>query len=179
MGKHDDLLSKSREETKAGSGMSAFCALAGHWHAFFNPPMKVITLNNPDMLAQVGKAAESIIDQIERECEDNLEAANEAYLALNGFGRFWHRHVLAIAFPPKSKYVAIEVAEAERGFKYLYQYEFCKEVIAKLAISSNLDLSERDCRLLQLTNLWERTSKMTKKSACPRWTRAPISQLRR
>lgn len=121
---------------------------------------KVIRINNTIKVEEIKNAAHRVINQIEKEWEENINAAKLNFNSLNFIAKIWHKYILAI-FTDKNKFNTLKDAELEYQGKYILQYKTCKIVASKLEIVKSIDLSESDCKSLWLEDLWDKTTKIS------------------
>lgn len=128
-----------------------------------NAPKLVIRINNPSNLAEVVKSAEAVVEYIEAGWDSKLKQAQDAYNKLGWFGRLYHS--LALVVFRKGKLFALNVAKEEHSWIYFMQRDVCKDVIRRVMINKSVNLSEFECRMTQLTHLWEKYSKVSQKKS--------------
>lgn len=121
---------------------------------------KVIRINNTIKVEEIKNAAHRVINQIEKEWEENINAAKLNFNSLNFIAKIWHKYILDI-FTDKNKFNALKDVELEYQWKYMLQYKTCKTVASKLEIVKSIDLSESDCKSLWLEDLWDKTTKIS------------------
>jgi len=121
---------------------------------------KIIRINNTSKLEDIKKAAKRCRTAIEEGWESELESAKTAYFGMNVFMRIWHRYFVSIV-SAKNKWLALKDAEIDYKWKYKLQYDFCDRILNKLEIVKSIDLDEHACKRLWLTDLWDKTTKIS------------------